>query len=388
LQVRQLPSSSSCICADYVLEGEELRVRRGACVEFNDEGLVAGVGSSRSPGSPCTSIPGYLMPPLCNAHMHALDYAIAEAGEDRELEQLVALPYGLKYKLIGGMSLEMLEAAVKTLAARLEDDGTLYAGVYVEEGYAGASIVKSATSLSPLKLRLLLQPTSKSYPSYLEALAGYGGVGLDTAFDLDQGDLVKLAGYARSMGLQVHVHVAETRQLREMKDFELILEAKPTAAVHATSLSPDELLELALNGVGVVFCPRSNMLHTATLPPLQQLARLLDYGGLAALGTDNAAWLSPSMAEELSFSYIAYRAKALDEGFTVEEFAWSLLYSGTVACMKLLGLPAQTVDVGADTLLAVSTPDARYTSNPLATLVKRMASAARILVSGAPHQLG
>lgn len=367
-----------CVCADYVVAGSELELLKDACVEFSDEGIVVGVGASRSPGKPCSVVPGYIMPPLCNGHIHVLDYALAEAGEDKPLESLVAHPTGLKYKLLEALGEARLEAALKTLAARLQDEGVLYVGAYAEMGFTGAKLVSRVLSGFGLRVRLLPQPARKTLPCYESLLEAYGGAGLDTVFDLDPGELAGLAARARRRGLSLHVHLSETRQLREMRDYEVALEAKPTAAIHLTHLQPEEVLALAAAGVSPVFCPRSNSFHGVGKPPLEVLPQLMEEQKPVALGTDNAGWIPPSVAEEVSYAYIAWRPVLRDK---VGEYARSLIYAATLGCARLLNLQPEPVEQGSTAVLAAALPDARYTSNPLATLAKRLPAAYKQLTS-------
>ncbi|WP_228546783.1 amidohydrolase family protein [Hyperthermus butylicus] len=377
--MRQSRSSRGfCICADYVVAGSELELLRAACIEFNEEGIVVGVGASRSPGRPCSAVPGYIMPPLCNGHIHVLDYALAEAREDKPLESLVAHPTGLKYKLLEALGEAKLEAALRTLAARLQDEGILYLGAYAEMGFSGAQLVSTVLQSSGLRVRLLPQPLRKTLPDYEYLLEAYGGAGLDTVFDLNPGELAELAAEARRRGLSLHVHVSETRQLREMRDYELALEAKPTATVHLTHLEPKEVLALAAAGVLPVFCPRSNSFHGVGKPPLEVLPQLAGEQVPVALGTDNAAWIPPSIAEELSHAYMMWRPMMRSK---VEEYARSLLYAATLGCTSLLGLQAEPIEQGSTTVLVAALPDARYTNNPLITLIKRLSIAYKQVVS-------
>jgi len=337
------------------------------CIEIN-EGVITGFSPGCPPGA--KKLPVAVLPGLCNAHLHLLDYAIAETGEDKRLEDLVELPRGLKYKLLWRLSPGTLEKRLSIAATNLRNHGTLFLGVYAELGQVGASLVARVLSKYGLSFRVFAQPNKKAAVEYKELLERYGGVGLDTVFDLAFPELMELAQHARRVNRYVHVHVSETRELYEKGDYKVALEAKPHAAVHLTMLGADELVQMAREGIGIIFCPRSNMYHTGRLPRLNLFPELVAETNVA-LGTDNAAWIPPFVAEEASYAYLSVHSVSRSKA---RELAEALLLSITSSCVRLLGLWSKEYDslaMGASLFLI---PELSWSSDPVITIVKRMQS--------------
>jgi len=337
------------------------------CIEIGD-GSITGFSPGCPPGA--KKLPVAVLPGLCNAHLHLLDYAIAETGEDKHLEDLVELPRGLKYRLLRGLSPGTLEGRISIAAANMRNRGTLFLGVYAELGQRGASIVARVLGKYGLSFRVLAQPDKKVFSEYKALIERYRGIGLDTVFDLSSPELVELVEHARRLGGHVHVHVSETRELYEKEDYMVALEAKPHAAVHLTMLSSDELLQIAREGVGIIFCPRSNMYHTGRLPRLDLLSELIAETNVA-LGTDNAAWIPPFVAEEASYAYLSVHSLSRSKA---RELAEALLLSITSSCVKLLGLWSKEYDSLAMGASLALIPELSWSNDPVTTIVKRMQS--------------
>jgi len=356
------------------LVGEELELVHRPCIDIDDEQRVKGVGGGCSPSR--RVLPGLvILPALCNAHLHILDVSIAEVGEALPLNDLVALPTGLKYKLLSRLSSAELARRVAAAAARMKRKGVLYAGVYAELGRRGLQLVSDSMTRAGVAARILGQPLIKDFTEYLQLLDEAKGVGLDTVFDLNPEELDELVTYARQIGGQVHVHVSETLELYQSRDYEIVLEAAPTAAIHLTYLGKDELIELAELGISLVYCPRSNMYHLGRLPPLSLLPELLERT-LVGIGTDNAAWIPPYVDEEIMFAYMAVHRDNRDKA---EALARALLKAVTVSCTELLRLDGAVVSEGTpvDRLLAAEIPEIGWSSSPIVSIVKRLSAAPR-----------
>ena len=353
---------------------ESIELVTRPCIEIN-EGVITGFSPGCPPGT--KKLPVAVLPGLCNAHLHLLDYAIAETGENKRLEDLVELPRGLKYRLLSRLSLDTLEERLSIAATNIRNHGTLFLGVYAELGQIGASLVARVLDRYRLSFRVLVQPNKKVYAEYKELLERYGGVGLDTVFDLSSPELVDLVQLARRVHGYVHVHVSETRELYEKGDYKVALEAKPHAAVHLTMLGADELMQVAREGIDIIFCPRSNMYHTGRLPRLDLLPELVAETNVA-LGTDNAAWIPPFVAEEASYAYLSVHPVSRSKA---RELAEALLLSITSSCVRLLGLWSKEYDslsLGASLVLI---PELSWSNDPVTTIIKRMQS---YKVLGAP----
>jgi len=356
------------------LVGDELRAIYRPCIDIDDEQRVRGIGQGCSPSR--RIYPGLvLLPALCNAHLHILDASIAEAGETLPLHELVALPTGLKYKLLSELDQVELDKRISRVLDSMKRKGILYAGVYAELARRGLELVNSSTTRARISARILGQPLTKSLDAYLQLLGEAGGVGLDTVFDLGPEELAELSSYARRLNRHVHVHVSETLELYRSKDYEIVLQVSPTAAIHLTYLDRDEIMELAESGIGLVFCPRSNMYHLGRLPPLSVLPELLDKT-VIGIGTDNAAWIPPYVDEEIMFTYMVVHKDGRDKA---ELLARALLRAASIDCMKLLRLDTVTVDESAPIakLLVAEIPEIEWSGSSIISIVKRLPAAPR-----------
>jgi 8-oxoguanine deaminase len=112
------------------------------------------------------------------------------------------------------------------------------------------------------------------------------------------GDLMReSADLARSLGVRLHTHLAEThdedRFCRERFDLRPVeyMESLGWAGddvwyAHAVHVADDEVLRMAASGTGVAHCPTSNMRLASGLAPV---SRYIDAGVPVGLGVDGSA---------------------------------------------------------------------------------------------------
>ena len=311
------------------------------------------------PGAPV--VDAVVMPALCNSHLHLLDSGLPEHGEDLELEQLVAQPTGLKYRLLRRLPRRRLVEASSRALSLMKSRGAPVAAVYAEMGLDGAYMVAEAASEAGVRARILPQPADPSSPSEAVLLAAeWGGLGLDTPLSMEH--LPPLTG-----DIVVEVHVSEDQALNRLGDQLLAARHAPLVGVHMLNLSEGEVLELARAGVYPVFCPRSNMFFTGSTPPVRSLVLLHEEMLPAGIGTDNAAWIPPRMDEEIQYAYTAARAHT-EPGLRAA-LARAILYAATIAgCGSMLGIRDEYT-------LVARVPSISYSGDPVVTVVKRLSSA-------------
>ena len=346
--------------ARILIEPPWMEPRGPVCVDT----LRGEASNGCPPGAPVLG-DAAAMPGLCNSHLHLLDAAVADAGEDLGLHELVAQPHGLKYRLLRAAPRErLLQASIEALSLS-KRRGVLLHGIYAELGEQGASIAGEAAASAGVEARILPQPLEKTPGELEELLYSYGALGLDTPLDHPEPRLL------RGKGL-IHVHVSEDPALAGLGDAEAALEMGAAAAIHVTGLSVGRIIELAREGVAPVYCPRSNLYHGALLPPLEALPLLHEEQLPAGIGSDNAAWPGPDLALELEAAYTLYRAR-LSPGLR-EALARALLYAATVGCQDILGIENQW-------LVVVRVPLLGYSQSPPLAVVKRLAGGTLIYSS-------
>ncbi len=114
---------------------------------------------------------------------------------------------------------------------------------------------------------------------------------------VSDGPLENIRTLADELGVQIHIHLHETRDeiqhslgeygvrpMQRLKDLGLL--SPSLIAVHMTQLEDDELELFAESGAHVVHCPESNLKLASGFCPV---ARLQNSGINVALGTDSAA---------------------------------------------------------------------------------------------------
>lgn len=116
-------------------------------------------------------------------------------------------------------------------------------------------------------------------------------------YTVDDDALKRIATIAEELDVPIHMHLHETtREIDEhigtygMRPMERLnrlgLLSPRLIAVHMTTLSDDEISEVAKLGVNVAHCPESNLKLASGFCPLQ---KLLDQGVNVGIGTDGAA---------------------------------------------------------------------------------------------------
>ncbi len=334
-------------------------VVRRACVEVDESGRVASVGTVCPAGAVGFGDSTVLMPGLCNAHVHLLDYVAPECGEGLGLEELVSQPHGLKYRLLRErLSLFPSVASMTRLDAAL-------AATYAEL----SRVDLLGGGLGACRLLVYPQPASKVEVEVLRVLRRYGRVGLDTVFDV-AGFLDVFAAEAGRLGASVQVHVSETSRLYGMRDYEYAAEIPGVIMVHCTYM-PGEAVAEAAEEAGVVLCPSSNAMLVGRLPDVDELLRAWRRGEAlrVGIGTDNAAWNEPSVALELHTAYL------LLDGWRRRGLSGLLLYAATIGGHRVLG------EAEAE-LVAATHPAYMHTCDIVSSLVKRLASS-RVASTGA-----
>ncbi len=360
-------------CARVILACGE--VLRDSCVEVDDEGLVSGYGGGVPAGSGAVWWDA-ILPSLCTGHSHLLDYALAEAGEELGLARLFSQPSGLKYQLL-------LSSQPSTLPERLEKLSRVLAGLgvgavasYAELGCYGGQLLSRALGGSGLVLRLLVQAWWKRLTDYLAAAPRFWGVGLDTVYDLEPSELRRLVWHVGAG--RVQVHVSETRELYEARDYEVLVEVPGLVVVHATYLGPEHLGYL-LGSSGLVFCPSSELGFEGRMPDPRLLRGLRLEGIPVALGVDNAGWNPLDPLYQVSVAYLWMRGSAT--GWR-EELAQLLLEAATSECRRMLGAPCGLCVGEKVDAIGVRVPELAWSGSPLATLAKRGFSGPRARILG------
>ncbi len=369
------------ICVDYALIGTNLDLERNICISIENNRISQITGYTST--SPDVYIPSSIAIPItANCHAHCLDAALPSIGEDLELELVVSPRRGIKYAEISRCSIDKLTECAKLYLAHAFRQGVIVVASYAELESLGVEVLARASSSIPVIVVPFPQPCPSDISSvekYLAILKTMRRLGMNTLLDLEFEDLKELAKAAQHLSAHIHVHVSETERLYRAKDFERALELKPRAAIHCTYLGKEEALELSRVGIWIVPCPRSNTFLVGRVMDPNVFVEVFLETKRIALGTDNAAWFTPSVLREIEHYYMVSRVIARDRMLFVK----ALLYAATIGCFRCLGIEYRGIYENENAaMLIVQVPELRYSYSPLHTLVERLSSSRVIAVFG------
>jgi cytosine/adenosine deaminase-related metal-dependent hydrolase len=265
-------------------------------VEF-DGGVIIDVVEGAPAGRVVAE--GLILPLLANCHTHIGDASLRGAIDSQTtLEELVRPPDGLKHRLLSQQSNQKMTDA---MGGAIDEMRRLGIGRYVdfrEGGLAGLQQLRSAIRIHPYPRAIVLsRPDGLNY-SEEEAeklLAQSDGFGVSAMSDWPRDDLVELAAHAKRRKKMFALHASE--KVRE--DISQVLSLEPDFLVHMSSASEDDLQSCKDEGIPIVVCPRSNARFGIKL----DVARMLDVGLEACIGTDNAMLHDLSVIEELKAAF-------------------------------------------------------------------------------------
>lgn len=370
------------LLVDYALVGEDLEVLENASIEIVD-GVVSSIGKSWSPGRNPVRIRGVAMPVLVNAHVHLLDYAFAEFGDEAPytISQLVREPDGLKFRLISSLTTDDVYRVARRIFSKMLHYGVGVVITYVEK----PMIAEVRRAVEPGMVTVILGGLvgGEVFSKLHSVLQASDGVGLDSPLRFTVEELEFIKTECRRRGKLVSTHIAETKSIYERGDFKTAFaHLDPDLIVHGTHLGDEELEYVARSGVSIVVCPRSNMWFSVGLPPV---SKMVEKGVNVLIGTDNAGIIEPDVWRELEEVYRLLRM----QGGPKPDFAREALKMATVNVSKLRGIGEgvrNVIEEGAPARILVISPEEILDSSPrniYATIAKRgSATSIRLVVLG------
>lgn len=168
-------------------------------------------------------------------------------------------------------------------------------------------------------------------------------LGIHAEYTSTPGAVEEMVGLAQDTGLQMHLHLSETRQEQEACKarhgktparyfYDLGAFDTPTTAAHCVWLEGEDFDLLREKGVSAVCCPVSNLKLASGFCPVQ---RLLDRGVNVALGTDGAASNNNlNLMEEIKLFATLFKAVTGDPSAITPEQA---LHAATLAGARAQG---------------------------------------------------
>jgi len=277
--------------------GDELNFEKNITIVVDDKNIITDIYPRSSKKGDLVAVPS-----LINSHIHTADYAFPEAGNGLKIEELVAPPNGLKHLLLKKTKKEQIRMA-RIEALKLNWTAGVFAVVDFVEG--GSSAAKDARVPSMLKHIILGRPDGNDFNDGLNDLIKWAdGVGVPDAFSYTIDQMRQLG--LKFKGRPIFIHVSETNVTHKRGDYQIAMEyLKPTALVHGTHLTKEEIIDAAKSKVGIVICPRSNLWFASGRPPVLDM---LNSGVNIALGTDNAGWIKPDIWREMELTLLTLRS--------------------------------------------------------------------------------
>jgi cytosine/adenosine deaminase-related metal-dependent hydrolase len=298
-----------------------VRIERGRVTEVGAVGTDSTRGRERR-------VRGVVVPAPMNGHTHLGDAVSTREPPAGSFSELVAPPFGYKFRLLAEASPAAKVAAMRTALVRMRREGMVGTIDFREEGVEGVRALRSAARGASMRAVILGRPASLTVTAseVEQLLAEADGIGLSSAREVPKESRRLVARLCRRRDKFYALHASE--ELRERVDD--YLDPRPDLLVHLTRAAPADLETVRDARVSVAVCPRSNALFGRR--PLLQAMERLQLSVL--LGTDNAMLNAPSIWRELEFAYVGSRLR----GAPVS--AGYLARAALVEPWRWLGVPA------------------------------------------------
>jgi len=279
-----------------------------------EKNKIIETGKGSPPKKPVCS--GLITPTFVNAHTHIGDSFVKkkEINLPRKVEELVAPPNGLKYRLLKEATEQETIAGMRDSINAMKSSGVSCFYDFRENGIRGVSWLKKSLKNTGVSSLILSRPKHLNYDSeeVRFLLENSDGIGLSSISDWDYSKLEKIAKHTKKEKKIFAFHASE----RKREDIDLILGLKPDFLVHMVFATDSDLERVKDNNIPVVVCPRSNMFYC--LKP--NLSLLKKHGVDLLVGTDNAMISSPSVLDEIRY------IRTVSKEFSTEELLTMITY--------------------------------------------------------------
>lgn len=301
-----------------------------------EKGTIVEVGKDNPSKKPICK--GLILPGFVNAHTHIGDSFIRKKKIKlpKNIEELVAPPYGLKHRLLNKASDKEIIIGMKESIKDMTKTGVSCFCDFRENGILGVKQLKDALKDTNVSSLILSRPKKLNYDEdeVESLLEKCDGIGVSSISDWDYSNLQKLAKHARNRGKMFALHASE----RVREDIDLVLDLNPDFLVHMIYATVDDLERVKDEDIPIVVCPRSNSFYG--LRPNFELLKKKQIDVL--VGTDNAMLNSTSVLDEIKY------IRAISNLFSKEELLYMITYSARKALnlnCNILGpnLPAEFV---------------------------------------------
>ncbi len=275
-----------------ILWGENLEILTNKWLQIR-ENRILNVGDEALKNSKIIKKPNTLLiPGLIDAHTHIGDAAFKDIGWNLTIKELVKPPYGLKHKLLTQTPKKIVQEGIQNAIQEMISNGITSFVDFREGGMKGISFLKNILSDIPISYKILGRTNSNSIKDWYNF--EFDGFGLSSIKNYDENCLFKMKQFTQLKKKNLSWHLAECHRYEDRID--RTLKIRPDYIVHGTHLNNRDLDLFYQNNIGIVFCPRSNMMLNTGIPPLIQAMKK---GIKIGLGTDNSFVNSLDIFQEL-----------------------------------------------------------------------------------------
>jgi len=271
------------VVSGRIIWGSEMEVVEGSLLLR--DGWIRGFWEEKTDG-------GLVVAPcFVNAHTHLGD-SVCKDPVFSSLEELVRPPDGFKHRLLEETPPDRLVEGMRLSLLDMVQTGTCAFADFREGGRWGVRLLWKALDGIDVEPLILGRPLGcDDFSGVLEFSHGFG---LSSTRDLDPDLLAGAVEAVRRKGKFFAIHAGETC----VDDIWDALDFEPDFLVHLVRAGMRELRAVSRAGVGVVVCPRSNLVTGVGLPRVREM---LELGIRVGVGTDNVMLNSVNMFSEMEF---------------------------------------------------------------------------------------
>ncbi|MDK2789821.1 MAG: hypothetical protein PWP15_328 [Methanothermococcus sp.] len=317
------------------LYGSEFEYKKGILVI--EDGIIKGFTNEDVKN--VIEYEGIIIPSLINAHTHIGDTPIKDIGINKNLDELVKPPNGLKHKFLNRCNEKDLVNGMLDGLYELYENGINYFCDFRENGLNGINLLKEAVAKSKLDIKpIILGRPTKNEENELrdelkEILKNSDGIGLSGANEYSDEKLKFISKNTKKSNKLFSIHANEhegsvnySKENYGKTEIERIVDLKlnPNFIIHATHTTSQEVNILKENKIPIVVCPRANASFNVGLPNINEFIK---NDLLIGIGTDNFMANSPSIFKEMDFIYKIYHIEPKE-----------ILKMATINNGKILGL--------------------------------------------------
>lgn len=252
---------------------------------------------------------GTVIPTFINMHTHIGDFS-CQKEPCGKLEEIVG-PGGFKYKVLKNR--RRVYRGMRRAMKIMESEGISHFVDFREGGKEGIDLLIEASR--GMKIIPVILGRIKDERIH--------GIGLSSISDYSWDFVKDMSDWAKRKNKLFAIHFSE----RMREDVEKVVSLNPRFVVHALQCTDRDLIKLKEKGIAIVVTPRTNMFFGS----LVNIPRLLKFGLLVALGTDNGMISLPSIFREME---VAYKTSRVFGGIPPLE----ILKMVTIYPRKILGI--------------------------------------------------